>query len=45
MNNSKQKLEELLTELKRLVRNLGKSNMIHKDEIEEIIKRYENEKR
>jgi len=43
--NSKQKLEELLTELKRLVRNLGKSNMIHKDEIEEIIVKYERQTR
>lgn len=36
-------LYELINDLKRIVRELGKSNMIMKSEIEEIIKRYEKQ--
>jgi len=34
------KEDEIINELKRLLRNLGKSNMIMKSEIENLINRY-----
>ena len=40
---NKKKQIDILNDLKTLVRNLGKSNMLHKEYIIEIIRRYEND--
>lgn len=39
--NKLEKLQEFFNEVKKLVRNLGKSNMIHKEEFERLIKEFE----
>lgn len=35
------KKQEFYDKIKSLIRNLGKSNMIHKDEIEDLLEEYE----
>ena len=40
---NKKKQIDILNDLKTLVRNLGKSNMFHKEYIIEIIRRYEDD--
>lgn len=39
----KDKFKELLNDLKSLVRNMGRSNLIHKSEIQEIIDNFEGD--
>ena len=41
MKKDKTNYKEFAEKVKTLIRNLGKSNMIHKDEVEELIEEYE----
>jgi len=41
--NNQPNYQEFYEKIKTLIRNLGKSNMIHRDDIQELIEEYEVE--